>query len=171
MRAFTCPICGGKLNIKIGTEYAACDSCGNVTKIDPADAKRFTETYRAAERSMRLNSLEGYEAALRELDSISFIEEARRKRTDCEKRLNELRTDLQRRQAQGSASEQQNTSFAGVLLAVTLVLCAAALAGVAWLVVLLLKGALSPRATAVVVAIAALAILSAFINRGKSSNP
>lgn len=25
MRAFTCPICGGKLNIKIGTEYAACD--------------------------------------------------------------------------------------------------------------------------------------------------
>ena len=171
MNLFTCPVCGGKLNIKIGTEFATCESCGNVTKIDPMDAKRFTETYRAAERFMRLNSVEGYEAALRELDSISFIEEARKKATGCEDRLHVLQAYLQRRQAQGPASEQQNTGFAGVLLAVTLVLCAAALTGVAWLVFLLLKGALSPRATAVVVAIVALAILSAFINRGKSSNP
>lgn len=170
MRLFTCPVCGGKLNIRIGTEYAACDSCGSLTKIDPMDAKWFTEIYRSAERSMRLNSVEGYEEALRQLDSISFIEEARKKRVECEKRLQDLQADLQRRQAQGSASEQQNTGFAGVLLAVTLVFCAAALAGVAWLVVLLLKGALSPRATAAVIAIAALAILSAFINRVKQSN-
>ena len=34
MALFTCPICGGKLNIKIGTEYAAYDSCGNLTKIN-----------------------------------------------------------------------------------------------------------------------------------------
>lgn len=170
MRLFTCPICGGKLNIKIGTEFATCESCGNVTKIDPMDAKRFTEIYRSAERSMRLNSVEGYEEAFRQLDSISFIEEARKKRVECEKRLQDLQADLQRRQAQGSASEQQNTGFAGVLLAVTLVFCAAALAGVAWLVVLLLKGALSPRATAAVIAIAALAILSVFINRVKQSN-
>ena len=119
---------------------------------------------------MRLNSVEGYEEAFRQLDSISFIEEARKKRVECEKRLQDLQADLQRRQAQGSASEQQNTGFAGVLLAVTLVFCAAALAGVARLVVLLLKGALSPRATAAVIAIAALAILSAFINRVKQSN-
>ena len=78
MRLFTCPVCGGKLNIKIGTEFATCESCGNVTKIDPMDAKRFTEIYRSAERSMRLNSVEGYEEALRQLDSISFIEEARK---------------------------------------------------------------------------------------------
>ena len=136
MRLVTCPICGGKLNIKIGTEFATCDSCGNVTKIDSGDAKRFTEIYRAAERSMRLNSVEGYEEALRELDTISFIEQARRKRADCEKRLDALRADLQRRQAQGPASEQQNTGFAGVLLAVTLVLCAAALAGCfTWVIV------------------------------------
>ena len=170
MRLFTCPVCGGKLNIKIGTEYAACDSCGNVTKIDPMDAKRFTEIYRSAERSMRLNSVEGYEAALRQLDSISFIEEAQKTHADCEKRLRDLQANLTQRQAPGSASESQNTGFAGVLLAVTLVFCAAALAGVAWLVVLLLKGALSPRATTAVIAIAALAILSAFINRVKQSN-
>ena len=29
MQLFTCPVCGGKLNIKIGTEFAVCDSCGN----------------------------------------------------------------------------------------------------------------------------------------------
>ena len=165
MRLWTCPVCGGKLNIKIGTEFAACDSCGNVTKIDPIDAERFTEIYRSAERSMRLNSVEGYEEALRELDTISFIEEARKKATECEDRLHDLRSDLQRRQAQGSASEQQNTGFAGVLLAVTLVLCAAALAGVVWLVVQLINGALSPKATAAVIAIAALAVLFTFINK------
>ena len=33
-KTFACPVCGGKLKIKIGTEYAVCDSCGNVTQID-----------------------------------------------------------------------------------------------------------------------------------------
>ena len=117
MRLFTCPICGGKLNIKIGTEFATCESCGNVTKIDPMDAKRFTEIYRSAERAMRLNSVEGYEEAFRQLDSISFIEEAQKTHADCEKRLRDLQANLTQRQAPGSASESQNTSFAGVLLA------------------------------------------------------
>ena len=129
MRAFACPVCGGKLNIRIGTEYAVCDSCGNVTKIDPNEAERFTRAFQSAERSMRLNSVEGYEAALRELDGISFIEEARQKREDCEKRLHDLQANMARRQMSGSASEQQNTSFAGVLLALTLVFCAAAFTG------------------------------------------
>jgi len=126
MRAFTCPVCGGKLNIKIGTEFVVCDSCGNVMKIGPQEAERFGEIYRSAERAMRLNSVEGYEEALRQLDSISFIEEARKTRADCEKRLRDLQANLTQRQAPGSASESQNTSFAGVLLAVTLVFCAAA---------------------------------------------
>lgn len=170
MRLFTCPVCEGKLNIKIGTEFATCDSCGNVTKIDPADAKQFTEIYRSAQRSMRLNSIEGYEAALRELDSISFIEEARKKATECEDRLHDLQADLQRRQTPDSASESRNTSFAGVLLAITLVFCAAAFTGIVYLVLRLIRGTLSPTATAAVIAIAALAILSAFINRVKQSN-
>ena len=170
MRAFTCPVCGGKLNIKIGTEYAACDSCGSLTKINPEEAERLREIYRSAERSMRLNSVEGYEEALRQLDSISFIEEAQKTHADCEKRLRDLQANLTQRQAPGSASESRNTSFAGVLLAITLVFCAAALAGAVWLVVQLLNGALSPRATAIVIALAALAILFTCINKGKRSN-
>ncbi len=170
MRAFTCPICGGKLNIKIGTEYAACDSCGNVTKIDPEEAERFKGILRSAERAMRLNSVEGYEEALHQLDSISFIEEACKKATECENRLHDLQADLQRRQVSGPASEQQNTSFAGVLLAITLVFCAAAFTGIVYLVLRLIRGTLSPTATAIVVGLAALAVVLSFMNKTKQSN-
>lgn len=170
MRAFACPVCGGKLNITIGTEYAVCDSCGNVTKIDPAEAERFTQIYRSAQRSMGLNSVEGYEAALRELDTIPFIEEARKKRADCERRLRALQADMARRQMSGPASEQQNTSFAGILLALTLVFCAAAFTGIVWLILRLIRGTLSPTATAVVIALSALAIVFSFINKIKRSS-
>ena len=170
LKLFTCPICGGKLNIKIGAEYAICDSCGNVTKIDSAEAERFMKVYQSAQRFMRLNSEDGYEAALRELDSISFIEEARKTHADCEKRLHELKTNLQRRQTSGHASEQQNTSFAGVLLALTLVFCAAAFTGIVYLVLRLIQGTLSPTATAVVIVLAVLATVFSLINKIKRSS-
>lgn len=165
MQPFTCPVCGGKLNIRIGSEYAACDSCGNVAKIDPNEAARFTRAYQSAERSMRLNSVEGYEAALRELDTISFIEEARKKHAECEKRLRDLQADLQRRQTPGT--EQSNTAFGGVLLAATLVFCAAAFTGAVWLVLRLIRGTLSPTATAVVIGLAAVAVVLTFLNKMK----
>lgn len=170
MRAFTCPVCGGKLNIKIGTEYAICDSCGSLTKIDSKEAERFKEIFRSAERSMRLNSVEGYEDALRQLDSISFIEEAQKTHADCEKRLRDLQANLTQRQAPGSASESQNTSFAGVLLALTLVFCAAAFTGIVYLVLRLIRGTLSPTATTVVIVLAALAVVLSFMNKTKQSN-
>lgn len=163
MRAFACPVCGGKLNIKIGTEDAVCDSCGILTKIDPNEAERFERTFQAAQRSMGLNSVEGYEAALRELDGISFIEEAHKTHADCEKRLRDLQADMARRQS----PEQSSTAFAGVLLALTLVFCAAAFTSIVWLVLRLIRGTLSPTATAVVVALAALAVVFTFLNKLK----
>lgn len=141
-----------------------------MTKIDPAEAERFTKVYRSARQSMGLNSVEGYEAALRELDSISFIEEASKKRMECEKRLRDLQEDLTRRQVSGPASESQNTSFAGVLLAITLVFCAAAFTGIVYLVLRLIRGTLSPTATAVVIALAALTVVFAFLNKLKKPN-
>ena len=170
MQPFTCPICGGKLDIRIGTEFAACDSCGSLTKIDPEEAERFKEIYRSAERAMRLNSVEGYEEALRQLDSISFIEEAQKTHADCEKRLRDLQANLTQRQAPGSASESQNTSFAGVLLALTLTFCAAAFTGIVYLVLRLIRGTLSPTATAAVITLAALAVVFAFLNKLKKPN-
>ena len=170
MRMLTCPICGGKLIIRIGTEFATCDSCGNVSKIDSADAKRFTEIYQSAERSMRMNSVEGYEAALRQLETILFIEQARKKAIECKARLHDLQVDLQRRQTPDPTSESRNTSFAGVLLAVTLVFCAAAFTGIVYLVLRLIRGTLSPTATAVVIVLAALAVVLSFMNKTKQSN-
>lgn len=170
MLIFSCPICGGELNIKIGTVYAACDSCGNLTKIYPAEAEWFTRAYGAARLSMGLNSVAGYEAALRELDTISFIEEARKTRADCEKRLRDLQADLQRRQASGPASESRNTSFAGALLALTLAFCAAAFTGIAYLAFRLIQGTLSPTAAALVITLAALAVVFAFLNKLKKPN-
>jgi hypothetical protein len=119
---------------------------------------------------MRLNSVEGYEAALRELDTISFIEEARKTRADCERRLRDLQADLQRRQAPSPASESRNTSFAGVLLAITLVFCAAAFTGIVYLVLRLIRGTLSPTATTLVITLAALAVVFAFLNKLKKPN-
>ena len=170
MALFTCPVCGGKLNIKIGTEFATCDSCGSLTKINPEEAERLREIYRSAERSMRLNSVEGYEEALRQLDSISFIEEAQKTHADCEKRLQDLQADLTRRQTPDSASESRNTSFAGVLLAITLVFCAAAFTGIVYLVLRLIRGTLSLTATTVVIVLAALAVVLSFMNKTKQSN-
>ena len=170
MQPFTCPICGGKLDIRIGTEFAACDSCGSLTKIDPEEAERFKEIYRSAERAMRLNSVEGYEEALRQLDSISFIEEAQKTHADCEKRLRDLQANLTQRQAPGSASESQNTSFAGVLLALSRTVCAAAVTGIVYRVLRLIRGTLSPTATAAVITLAALAVVFAFLNKLKKPN-
>ena len=119
---------------------------------------------------MRLNSVEGYGEALRRLDSISFIEEARKKATECENRMHDLQADLQRRQVSGPASEQQNTSFAGVLLALTLVFCAAAFTGIVYLVLRLIRGTLSPTASALVITLAALAVVFAFLNKLKKPN-
>lgn len=144
--------------------------CGSLTKINPEEAERLREIYRSAERSMRLNSVEGYEEALRQLDSISFIEEARKTHAECEKRLWDLQANLTQRQAPGSASESQNTSFAGVLLAITLVFCAAAFTGIVYLVLRLIRGTLSPTATAVIIALAALAVVFAFLNKLKKPN-
>lgn len=63
---------------------------------------------------MRLNSIESYEEALRQLDSISFIEETRKTAVECEHRLHDLRADLQRRQATGrflSVTQKSTSHF------------------------------------------------------------
>ena len=56
MKKFTCPICGGQLEIKIGSGVANCDSCGRMSKIDPEDAKEVSEIYYGAIRTMRQNT-------------------------------------------------------------------------------------------------------------------
>ena len=71
-----CEICGGKLNITIGSDVAVCDSCGNSATIPAADVRKYRDIYKAAEMLMRLNSVSGFEDAIRKLQTIAFIPQA-----------------------------------------------------------------------------------------------
>ena len=75
----------GKLNIKIGTEFAVCDSCGKTFDADSADVQKYSEIVRDAERLMQQNTVTEYEDAIRLLATIPFVSGAKEKQTECEK--------------------------------------------------------------------------------------
>jgi hypothetical protein len=174
MKPYTCPICGGKLNIRIGADQAECDSCGRFQALDAADVARYREIFIGAERAMRQNTAAGYEDAIRQLQAIAFIDEARDKIKECEQRLNELRADRLHRQEANRLSDRRNTRLGIVLLILTLLLCAAALAGIVYLVVRFVQGTLSKGAMITILAVALAAIVVSvlgklFAGRGSDS--
>ncbi len=158
MDPFTCPICGGKLNIRIGADKAECDSCGRLAEIDAADVARYREVYSSAERLMRQNTAAGYADAIRQLQTIAFIGEARDKIKECEQRLNELRVDRLLRQEANRLSDRRNTRLGIVLLILTVLLMAAALAGIVYLIVRWVQGTLSRGTVITIIAVVAAAI-------------
>ena len=158
MTSFTCPICGGKLNIRIGADKAECDSCGKLHEIDAADVARYREIFTGAERAMRQNTAAGYADAIRQLQAVAFIDEARDKIKECEQRLNELHASRLQRQEANRLSDKRNTRLGIVLLILTVLLCAAALAGVVYLVVRFVQGTLSKGAVITILAVVLAAI-------------
>ncbi len=165
MKPFICPICGGKLNIRIGADKAECDSCGRLHEIDEADVERYREVYSSAERSMRQNTAAGYEDAIRQLQTIAFIGEARDKIKECEQRLNELNADRLQRQEANRLSDKRNMRLGIVLLILTVLLCAAALAGVVYLVVRFVQGTLSKGAVITILCVIAAAVIVSVLGR------
>ena len=158
MKRYTCPVCGGKLNIRIGADKAECDSCGRLAEIDAADVARYREVYSSAERLMRQNTAAGYEDAIRQLQTIAFIGEARDKIKECEQRFNELRANQLQRQEANRLSDKRNMRLGIVLLILTVLLCAAALAGIVYLVVRFVQGTLSKGAVITILAVVLAAI-------------
>ncbi len=174
MKPYTCPICGGKLNIRIGADKAECDSCGRLHEIDAADVARYREVYSSAERAMRQNTAAGYADAIRQLQGIAFIDEARDKIKECERCLNELRASRLQRQEANRLSDKRSTRLGILLLILTLLLCAAALAGIVYLVVRFVQGTLSKGAMITILAVALAAIVVSvlgklFAGRGSDS--
>ena len=169
MKKFTCPICGGQLEIKIGSGAANCDSCGRMSKIDPEDAKEVSEIYYGAIRTMRQNTAAGYEDAIRQLRPIAFIKEAQEKIKYCETRLSEKQAAKQRSQEAQTRSEKKNAWLGIVLLIVTLLLCAAAVAGIVYLIIRLVQGTLSKGAIIMIAVFVAAAIVISLIGKGRSS--
>ena len=165
MKSYTCPICGGKLNIRIGADNAECDSCGRLAEIDAADVARYREVYSSAERAMRQNTAAGYADAIRQLQTIAFIDEARDKIKECEQHLNELHANQLHRQEANRLSDRRNTRLGIVLLILTLLLCAAALAGVVYLIVRWAQGTLSKGAVITILAVAAAAVIISVLGR------
>lgn len=160
MKKFTCPICGGQLHIKTVNGPTVCEACGRVTALDAADTKTYREAYDQAERAIRRGTADGYEEAIRELNRIAFIDEAADRIADCEKRIAEWNLQKDKKREFARISDSRDTKLGIAVLIVTVLLCAAAIAGVIWLVVLITQDALSPTALTVIIALVALAVLS-----------
>ena len=128
----TCPICGGQLNIKIGSEYAVCNSCGNLTELDMKDVERFRGIFDHAKNTVSLNTVSGYKEAIRELDQISFIEEAREKAEEYKKAIEDIQADHLRKEISEKSSEKKQTVIGMILLVFMMILAAAAIAGLVY---------------------------------------
>ena len=167
MFSFKCPICGGKLNIKIGSNIARCGFCGNMTELDSADVDKFRDVYRSAERLMNQNSVAKYQEAIAALDTIAFIDEADKLSEECKARIAALEADKKRREEFERQSEKRDTVFGIVLLVITLILCAAAVAGLIYFVIALSNGTLSNISLTVVIGLIVLAVISVIVDRLK----
>lgn len=170
MQSFTCPICGGKLHIVIETGLAVCESCQRTFDADPKDVQKYGGIVRDAERLMRQNTVAGYEDAIRLFASIPFVSGAKEKQAECEQRLRELQDRMERHRAFLHREDEKNTGLGIVLLILTLLFAAAALAGIVYLVILWSKGTLSRPAVIVIVSVAVIAVALALIGRLRNGN-
>ncbi len=148
----TCPVCGGRLNITIGSAYAVCSSCGNLTELDQKDVEKFRGIFDHAKNSVSLNTIAGYKDAIRELDQISFIEEAREKSAEYKKAIEDIQADQQRKELSEKSSGKKQTILGMILLIFMILLSLAAIAGIVYLVILWSRGQL-PQGTVIAVLI------------------
>ena len=163
-----CEICGGKLNITIGSDIAVCDSCGNSATIPAADVRKYQDIYRSAEMLMQQNSVSGYSQAKLKLQTIAFIPQAEEKIAVCENRIAALR-ERQKTQAQAKEEAEKRDGRTGVIvIVVVLLVLLAIIAGAVYLAVRFYRGDLSPRAIAILIAAVVVVIAIAIIGKSKS---
>ncbi|MBR4907350.1 MAG: hypothetical protein IKZ44_10945 [Clostridia bacterium] len=154
----------------IETGLAVCEACQRTFDADPADVQKYGGIVRDAERLMRQNTVAGYEDAIRLFASIPFVSGAKEKQGECEQRLNELRNRIERHRAFLHREDEKNTKLGIILLILTLLFAAAAIAGIVYLVILWSKGTLSRPAVIVIVSVAVVAIALALFGRLRSGN-
>ena len=165
MISSTCPVCGGKLNIRIGADFAECGSCGNVTECDRTEMEKIRSVYRSAELAMKMNSVSGCRTAIKALEAISFVEEADELSKECSRRLDALLTHQAEVQGSEQKSGKKNAAL-GVALIVFILLCIAALLfGGVYLVIRLVNGTLPDSALPIVIAVAAVALIIFLIGK------
>lgn len=165
MQSFVCPVCGGKLHIVIETGLAVCESCQRTFDADPKDVQKYGVIMRDAERLMRQNTVAGYEDAIRLFASVPFVSGAKEKQAECEQRLRELQNRIERHRAFLHREDEKNTKLGIILLILTLLFAAAALAGIVYLVILWSKGMLSRPAIIAIASAAVIAVALALFGR------
>lgn len=170
MNSFICPICGGKVHIVIETGLAVCEACQRTFDADPEDVEKYGGIVRDAERLMRQNTVAGYEDAIRLLSSIPFVSGAKEKQAECEKRLSELQERTERHRTLLHREDAKNTKLGIILLILTILFAAAALAGIVYLIILWSKGMLSRTAIIVIISVAVIAVALALYGRLKGGN-
>ena len=170
MNSFICPICGGKVHIVIETGLAVCEACQRTFDADPEDVEKYGGIVRDAERLMRQNTVAGYEDAIRLLSSIPFVSGAKEKQAECEKRLSELQERTERHRTLLHREDAKNTKLGIILLILTILFAAAALAGIVYLIILWSKGMLSRTAIIVIISVAVIAVALALFGRLRSGN-
>ncbi len=163
-----CEICGGKLNITIGSDIAVCDSCGNSATIPAGDVRRYQDIYKSAETLLRLNSISGYEDAIRKLQPIAFIPQAQEKIAFCENRIGELRERQQKQEKSKEESDKRDSKTGVIVIVVICLLLLTLIAGAVILGIHLFRGDLSPRAIAIIVAAIVAVIVVAIIGKIRS---
>ena len=167
MISLTCPVCGGKRVIRIGSDFAECGSCGNVAECDPTEMKKIRTVYRGAELSMKKNTVMGYREAIKALDGIGFVEEAAELSRECSRRLEELQDRQAKQQAQEAGSGKKSAALGVVLLVFVVLFCAALLFGAVYLIVRLVNGTLSGPALPIAIGAAVLALVLFFYGKSR----
>ena len=165
MKPFTCPICGGKLHIRIGVDVAACESCGRIETLDAQDVDKLSEVFRSAERAARQNTADGLMEAEGLFRTIDFVDEAKKRAEQCEMRLTGMRKERLRRAESEQIGDKRNTRIGVILLILTVLLIAAALAGIVYLIVRWVQGTLSRGTVITILAVVAVAIIVSVLGR------
>ena len=161
---FVCPICGGRLKIKIDSGMALCGSCGEWTEADPAQLQNLRYTVGTAERSARLQTAEGCETALRLLEEISAVADVEDRISACRAQLDSVRETRVRQKKTARDDDKRDTATGIVLMVLIVLICLAAVGGLIAVFILWSKGRLPPSAAVacvcVIAAVAALVLLS-----------
>ncbi|MBQ9227475.1 MAG: hypothetical protein IJ168_01485 [Eubacterium sp.] len=163
-----CEMCGGTMAYSLNSEYAVCENCGNSVVADCKELDRIHRIYKNADLKMHMNSVEEYTDAINQLNTISFLKEAREKISYCESRLLELKEAEKKREEAKGQSDKNDGKIGIIILVLFLLLIGAAIAGAVYIIYHLKAGDLSPTATAIIISVVVMSAVLALIGKIKS---
>lgn len=97
--------------------------------------------------------------------TIDFVDEAKKRAEQCEMRLTGMRKERLRRAESERIGDKRNTRIGVILLILTVLLIAAALAGIVYLIVRWVQGTLSRGTVITILAVVAAAVIISVLGR------